>query len=357
MPLTLTLLSAAFPPERRTAALGLWSSIAGLGVALGPLLGGLIVEYARLALDLLDQRAGRADRGRARAPPPEREPRRAGAARPARPRARERRPARHRVGDDAGQCRSAGPRRSTLLAYAAGAVLLGAFVLQERRSAAADAAARALPPARLRGRQRRGLRRSTSRCSRPSSSSSSTSRRCTATRPSAPASRRCRGRSCRSSSRRSRARSAAASAAGRSSSSGLLLLSAGTAGAALAMGVGASYAELVVPLRGDRLRDRAGAPERRLGSTGVGAPRAHRQGLRRQQHVPPARRRLRHRRRRARVRPRRLLRGARGLVDGARAALFVAAAVAVLGAAGALGIPAHARARAVVRAGAPALAS
>jgi EmrB/QacA subfamily drug resistance transporter len=44
MPLTLTLLSAAFPAERRTAALGLWSSIAGLGVALGPLLGGLIVE-------------------------------------------------------------------------------------------------------------------------------------------------------------------------------------------------------------------------------------------------------------------------------------------------------------------------
>jgi EmrB/QacA subfamily drug resistance transporter len=44
MPLTLTLLSAAFPLERRTAALGLWSSIAGMGVALGPLLGGLIVE-------------------------------------------------------------------------------------------------------------------------------------------------------------------------------------------------------------------------------------------------------------------------------------------------------------------------
>jgi EmrB/QacA subfamily drug resistance transporter len=43
MPLTLTLLSEAFPPERRTAALGLWSSIAGLGVALGPVLGGLIV--------------------------------------------------------------------------------------------------------------------------------------------------------------------------------------------------------------------------------------------------------------------------------------------------------------------------
>ena len=44
MPLTLTLLSQAFPPERRTAALGMWSSIAGMGVALGPLLGGVLVE-------------------------------------------------------------------------------------------------------------------------------------------------------------------------------------------------------------------------------------------------------------------------------------------------------------------------
>ncbi len=44
MPLTLTLLSNAFPPERRGAALGIWSSIAGLGVAAGPLVGGAITD-------------------------------------------------------------------------------------------------------------------------------------------------------------------------------------------------------------------------------------------------------------------------------------------------------------------------
>jgi len=43
-PLTLTLLSDAFPPERRGLALGAWSGISGLGVALGPLVGGAVVE-------------------------------------------------------------------------------------------------------------------------------------------------------------------------------------------------------------------------------------------------------------------------------------------------------------------------
>ena len=36
MPLGLTLLSAAFPPERRGAAIGIFSAITGVSVALGP---------------------------------------------------------------------------------------------------------------------------------------------------------------------------------------------------------------------------------------------------------------------------------------------------------------------------------
>ena len=44
MPLTLTILSAAFPAEKRGVALGAWSGIAGLAVAAGPLVGGAVVD-------------------------------------------------------------------------------------------------------------------------------------------------------------------------------------------------------------------------------------------------------------------------------------------------------------------------
>ena len=44
MPLTLTILSAAVPAEKRGIALGAWGGISGLAVAFGPLVGGAVVQ-------------------------------------------------------------------------------------------------------------------------------------------------------------------------------------------------------------------------------------------------------------------------------------------------------------------------
>ena len=44
MPLGLALLSSAFPPEKRGAALGMFSAVTGVAVASGPLIGGAVVQ-------------------------------------------------------------------------------------------------------------------------------------------------------------------------------------------------------------------------------------------------------------------------------------------------------------------------
>ena len=46
VPLTLTLLSQAVPPAKRGLALGAWGAVGGLAIAIGPLVGGAVVEGA-----------------------------------------------------------------------------------------------------------------------------------------------------------------------------------------------------------------------------------------------------------------------------------------------------------------------
>jgi len=43
-PLTLSILSATFPPERRASAFGVWAAAAGLGFGAGPIVGGLLLN-------------------------------------------------------------------------------------------------------------------------------------------------------------------------------------------------------------------------------------------------------------------------------------------------------------------------
>jgi len=45
MPTSMAIIGATFPPERRAGAIAAWSASSGVGVALGPLLGGLLVDH------------------------------------------------------------------------------------------------------------------------------------------------------------------------------------------------------------------------------------------------------------------------------------------------------------------------
>ncbi len=66
LPLSLTILTTAFPAEKRGMIVGVYGGLAGLAVALGPIVGGARHRSDRLALDLLAQRADRRRRRAAR---------------------------------------------------------------------------------------------------------------------------------------------------------------------------------------------------------------------------------------------------------------------------------------------------
>ena len=192
---SLALIAQEFPPNERGTAIGLWGATTGFAVAVGPLVGGVLTERPRLGVDLLRERAGRADDDRhdalracrrASATPAHASTGRAlvtfsgGALLP-------------RAGADPGQRRGLGERADR---GPAGRERCAAGGVRRDRAAlrAADARPPPVPDPGLHRARRSPPSRCTRRCSRCSSTSCSTCRTSSATRRSRPACASCPSR-------------------------------------------------------------------------------------------------------------------------------------------------------------------